>query len=203
MVDQPREATYQDVLDAPEHMVAELIDGELVLSPRPKPPHASVASMLGSELIPAFSRGGSGKPGGWIILAEPEVHFGKRVLVPDLAGWRMSRLPHIPMDEQIALAPDWVCEVASKSTEKLDRKRKLPIYASAGVGHAWIVHPRNRSLDVMRLVQGNYSLIDVYSDSEKIRAEPFEQLELDLSNLWWAFPTAASEGAAAYGELEY
>ena len=176
---------------------------ELILSPRPKPPHASVASMLGGELIPSFSRGTSGSPGGWIILVEPEIHFGKRVLVPDLAGWRTSRMSHIPMDEQIALAPDWVCEIASKSTEKLDRKRKLPIYASAGVGHAWIVHPRNRSLDVMRLVQGKYSLIDVFCDSEKIRAEPFEQIELDLANLWWAFPTLASEGAVEYGEIEF
>lgn len=203
MDDTTREATYQDVLDAPEHMVAELIDGELILSPRPKPPHASVASMLGGELIPSFSRGTSGSPGGWIILVEPEIHFGKRVLVPDLAGWRTSRMSHIPMDEQIALAPDWICEVASKSTEKLDRKRKLPIYASAGVGHAWIIHPRNRSLDVMRLVQGKYSLIDVFCDSEKIRAEPFEQIELDLANLWWAFPTLASEGAVEYGEIEF
>ena len=159
--------------------------------------------MLAAELIAPFCHGRSGGPGGWIILVEPEIHFGKRVLVPDLAGWRTSRMPHIPMDEQIALAPDWICEVASKSTEKLDRKRKLPIYASAGVGHAWIIHPRNRSLDVMRLVEGRYSLIDVCSDLEKIRAEPFEQLELDLANLWFAFPTRASEESATYGELEY
>lgn len=203
MRDKSREATYQDVMDAPEHMVAELIDGELVLSPRPMPPHSMVSSMLAAELIGPFCHGRGGGPGGWIILIEPEIHFGERVLVPDLAGWRTTRLPQVPEDEQIALVPDWVCEVASKSTEKLDRKRKLPIYASAGVGHAWIIHPRNRSLDVMRLVQDKYSLIDVYSDSEKIRAEPFEQIELDLSNLWWALPTRASEESAAYGELEY
>lgn len=203
MGDKNRGATYQDVLDAPEHMVAELIDGELLLSPRPAAPHASVSSSLGGELLPPFCHGRGG-PGGWIILDEPEIHFGERVLVPDLAGWRTNRLPHVGEDQaHFTLAPDWVCEVASKSTEKLDRKRKLPIYASAGVGHVWIIHPRNRSLDVMRLVDGKYSLIGVYSDSERIRAEPFEALELDLANLWWAFPMRASEGTAAYGELEY
>jgi len=199
----PRDATYQDILDAPEHMVAELIDGELILSPRPKAPHAFVASMLGAELIPPFCRGRNGGPGGWIILDEPEIHFGERVLVPDLAGWRTTRLPHIPMDEQIKLAPDWVCEVASKSTEKLDRMRKLPIYASAGVGHAWIIHPRNRTLDVMRLIEGRWTLLGVYADANTIRAEPFEQFELELATLWSAFPTRASEAAATYGELEY
>jgi len=197
-----RGATYQDVLDAPDHKVAELIDGELFLSPRPAAPHASVASMLAGELIPPLCHGRHGGPGGWIILIEPEIHFGERVLVPDFAGWRTTRLPQISNEAHFTLAPDWVCEVASKSTEKLDRKRKLPIYASAGVGHAWLIQPRARSLDVMRLVDGKWLLVDVHFDGDKVRAEPFEEIEIDLSILWMSMPTRASEPSTIYGELE-
>lgn len=183
-------ATYQDVLDAPEHLVAELLDGDLVLSPRPGGAHSSVASQLGSELIPPF-RNGRGGPGGWAILHEPELRLGARVLVPDLAGWRIERLPVVP--EKFTVVPDWICEIASPSTEKLDRGRKLPLYAAAGVAHAWMVHPQLRMLEVLRLHAGQWLSVGVYIDDEKVRAEPFDAIELDLANLWLGLPLRASE----------
>ena len=42
-----RPATYQDVLEAPPNMVAELIRGALHLQPRPASPHALAGSSLG------------------------------------------------------------------------------------------------------------------------------------------------------------
>src|SRR5678816_1068812 len=92
-----RRATYQDVLDAPEHMVAEIIGGELRLSPRPGGPHTAAASALGYELGPPFHRGKNG-PGGWIILVEPELHLGEDILVPDVGGWRRERMPAVTRD---------------------------------------------------------------------------------------------------------
>ncbi len=77
-----RRATYQDVLDAPPNMVAEVIDGQLVLMPRPAKPHALAASALGQELGPPFQRG-KGGPGGWFVLDEPELHLGGDILVPE------------------------------------------------------------------------------------------------------------------------
>ncbi len=185
-----RNATYQDVLDAPEHLVAELLDGDLVLSPRPGGRHSSVASLLGGELLPPF-RHGRGGPGGWVILDEPELRLGARVLVPDLAGWRIERLPVVP--EKFTVVPDWVCEIASPSTEKLDRGRKLPLYAAAGVRHCWMIHPQLRMLEILRLHAGQWLSVGVYIDDEKVCAEPFEALELDLANLWLGLPLRASE----------
>src|SRR6185503_12126115 len=128
MADPPKKrATYEDVLNAPEHMVAEIIDGDLLLFPRPARPHAAALSALGEELGPPFKRGRGG-PGGWIILDEPELHFREDILVPDLAGWRRERLPAIERAAYMTLAPDWLCEVLSPSTEKVDRAEKLPIY---------------------------------------------------------------------------
>ena len=91
----PRRATYADVLAAPAHKVAEVVDGVLHLSPRPASPHARAASRLTGDLDGPFDRGRDG-PGGWIILAEPELHLGEDIVVPDLAGWRRARMPSIP-----------------------------------------------------------------------------------------------------------
>jgi len=189
-----RVATYKDVLEAPEHMVAELIDGELFLSPRPGPAHASVTSLLLTELGPRFSQGGRGA-GGWLILVEPELHLGKRVLVPDLAGWRTSRMATVPDRAYITLAPDWICETASPSTEKLDRRRKLPIYARAGVEYAWLVSPRLKTLEVFRAHGRKWLLVDTFSDRDRIRAVPFKTFELQLSRLWRNLPLRVSEGS--------
>ncbi len=178
-----KRATYEDVLAAPAHRVAELIHGVLHTHPRPAGPHSAAASALGEELGPPFKRGRGG-PGGWILLDEPELHLGEHVLVPDLAGWRRERMPRIQDAPYFTLAPDWVCEVLSRSTAKLDRTEKLPIYADHRVGHVWLVDPILRTLEVMRLESGRWSILGTYNDEARVRAEPFEAFELDLGILW-------------------
>lgn len=179
-----RRATYEDVLNAPREKVAEVIDGTLYLHSRPAKPHAAAATALGEELGPPFKRGRGG-PGGWLLLFEPELHLGEDILVPDLAGWRRERMPFMT-DElpYFTLAPDWACEVLSPSTGKLDRSAKLPIYAAAGVSHAWLVDPLLHTLEVLRRQEGRWLIVDVFKDDAKIRAEPFDALELDLAILW-------------------
>jgi Uma2 family endonuclease len=119
-----RPATYQDVIDAPEHLVAGLLEGQLYTHPRPGPPHATAASVLGMDLGGPFHRGRGG-PGGWWILYEPELHLGRNVLVPDLAGWRRTRMPSQPSTAFYELAPDWACEVLSPSTLRVESLRRL------------------------------------------------------------------------------
>ena len=129
---------------------------------------------------------------------EPEVHFGDDVLVPDLAGWRRERLPHVGVgDAFLTLPPDWVCEVLSRSTEKLDRTEKLPIYAASGVTHVWLVSPRLRMLEVLRLHEGKWLNIAMYKDDERVRAEPFDAIELDLASLWADLPGPLRAGEAS------
>ena len=120
-----RRATYQDVLDAPAHLVAEIIDGTLYTHPRPAPRHAVASTVLGGELGPPFHRG-QGGPGGWWIIFEPELHLEEGILVPDLAGWRRERMPELPESAYFTLAPDWACEVLSASTRKLELGRGDP-----------------------------------------------------------------------------
>lgn len=183
-----RRATYDDLCQVPNHLVAEIIDGELVTSPRPAVSHAHVSSMLGVDLGGPFQRGHGG-PGGWWILDEPELHLGEHVLVPDLAGWRRESMPTLPDEPFLSVAPDWACEVLSPSTAGLDRIRKLHIYATHRVGHVWLVDPSARTLEVFRRHETAWLLIGAYSGDEKVRAEPFEAVDLDLSGLW--LPTSA------------
>lgn len=179
-----RFATYEDVLAAPEHLVAEILEGELHLSPRPAPRHAMAASELAVELGPPFSRGRGG-PGGWWILFEPELHLGGDILVPDVAGWRRDRLPTIPEEPPyFTLAPDWVSEVLSPSTYRIDRIKKLRIYGREGVKHAWLVHPGERTLEVLRFGSGRWTILGTFADDAKVRAEPFAAVAIDLLPLW-------------------
>jgi len=176
-------ATYEDLLQVPEPMVAEILAGELYASPRPGFPHARVSSALGGELWGPFDRGRGG-PGGWWMVDEPELHFGEDVLVPDLAGWRRERLPELPVGPWISVAPDWICEVVSRSTERIDRAKKLPIYAREGVAHAWLINPETKTLEVYRRVSPAWTLIATHGGDDVLRAEPFEAIELDLPTLW-------------------
>jgi Uma2 family endonuclease len=178
-----RPATYDDIVALPDHLVGEILDGELIVSPRPAPRHALAGSGLGALLMGPYQFG-IGGPGGWWILDEPELHLGRAVAVPDLAGWRRERLPALPETAWFAVAPDWVCEVLSPSTERVDRTRKLGVYRREGVGHVWLVNPLARTLEVLRLEGDLYALLAVHAAAERVRAEPFEGLELDLSLLW-------------------
>lgn len=178
-----RRATYEDVLQAPPHCVAEIVGGDLHVSPRPASRHALASSGLGSELWAAFHRGRGG-PGGWWIIDEPELHFGEDVLVPDLAGWRRERMPEFPDTAAFTVAPDWVCEVVSPGTERLDRAKKMPAYAREQIASLWLVNPLAWTLEVYPLVDGRWLLLATHEGSARVRAEPFDAIELDLGPLW-------------------
>ena len=183
-VDLGRPATYDDLLAAPDHLVAELVDDELWTSPRPAPRHANACAGLNGLLVPAFQFGRGG-PGGWHILPEPELHFGRQALVADLAGWRKARMPRLPDTAYFTVAPDWVCEILSPSTALLDRSKKLRLYAEAGVAHAWLVDPTLQTLEVLRLnTDSHWALIDIFVGNTVVRIEPFDALGFELGLLW-------------------
>jgi Uma2 family endonuclease len=178
-----RPATYADLEQLPDIVVAEIVDGELHASPRPAPRHANAGSVIGFEIGSAYHRGRGG-PGGWWILDEPELHFNRDVLVPDVAGWRRERMPALPETAFFSLAPDWICEVLSPSTASLDRTKKLSIYAREGVACSWLIDPIARTLEVYRLESGRLVLIGAHGATEVVRAEPFVDIELELQALW-------------------
>jgi Uma2 family endonuclease len=176
-----RPATYDDLLKVPDHKVAEILDGELHVSPRPASPHAFTTVWLLAHLTP-FLEGFDGV-GGWWFIVEPELHLGPDVLVPDLAGWRIERMAHVPTVPYFTLVPDWVCEVVSPSTERIDRQKKLRIYAREGVRHCWLIDPVKHIIEIRRL-EGAEWILATHRGDEVINPEPFDAVPLPLVRFW-------------------
>ncbi|HZA50610.1 MAG TPA: Uma2 family endonuclease [Myxococcaceae bacterium] len=178
-------ATYEDIEALPTGWVGEIVAGTLYGHPRPATGHARAASILGHVLLGPFDQGVNG-PGGWYFLYEPELHFGSDVLVPDLAAWRKERMPNPPDPHTpyLTLAPDWICEILSPSTEVVDRARKLPRYHEVGVSHAWVIDPLERTLEVLERHDRGWLLTGTYGEHAEVRASPFQELLLPLASLW-------------------
>ncbi len=187
---------YDELCDLPPHVTGEIIGGQLHTQPRPAGPHSLSSSTLGGELYGPYQRG-SGGPGGWWIIDEPEIHFIRdvEVCVPDIAGWRKKRMPKIPRGHRFEIVPDWVCEVLSPSTAKKDRVVKMPVYAKYGVGFLWLVDPLERTLEAFALLEGCWMVIGLYQDNATVNIAPFEALTLNLSGLW----ADVEEGDGSFG----
>ncbi len=178
-----RQATYRDVLDAPPHKVAEVIAGTLHTHPRPAMRHAWASSGMGAKINPPFNYGDGG-PGGWWIIDEPELHLGEDIVVPDLAGWRRETMPEYPDAAYCTIAPDWVCEVLSPSTRRLDLNEKRSLYAREGVGQLWFVDPDVRTLEAFALREGQWLLLATLADDAPVSLPPFDAITFPLDALW-------------------
>ena len=172
----PRRATYQDVLDAPAHQVAEIVAGTLYTHPRPAPLHTIAASHLGDELTSPFGKGRGG-PGGWWILDEPELHLGDDILVPDLAGWRRERMADPPETPYFSIVP------GSRGSLAMEQGKR-PVCAREGVGYLWLVDPTDRTLEAFELRDGEWVLIACAKDNEAVSIRPFDAITFSLGELW-------------------
>jgi Uma2 family endonuclease len=181
-----RKATYADLVAVPDRFVAEILEGELFTSPRPASPHARAATSFGSAIFNQFDGppGSPEAPGGWWILNEPELHLGEDVLVPDVAGWRRERMPELPDIVGFTLVPDWVCEVISPSTARIDRGRKMKIYARESVVHLWIVDPLVQTVECYRLENGSWIVDRTHAGDGPLRAAPFDAVEINVARCW-------------------
>jgi len=178
-----RPARYADIEALPAHMVGQTLFGVLHAHSRPAPRYARAATNLLSEVHGPFDRGRGG-PGGWIILVEPEVHLENHVVVPDIAGWRRARLPKLPETAWFDLEPDWVCEILSPATARIDRTDKLAIYAEFGASHVWLIDPGLKTLEVLALTNGASLLVSTFKDNDTVATPPFAAHEFPLDGLW-------------------
>lgn len=169
-----RSATWQDVLEAPPHMTAELMDGELHLQARPAFRHARLSARVKTDLQDDV---GDDLPG-WVVGQEIELHLGEPdprslVLVPDLSGWRSERVPDIEDALAVEVVPDWVCEILSPSAARHDRFKKMDRYANLGVAWAWLIDPDQQLLEVYELRQGVWARVQAGGPDDELELRPF------------------------------
>jgi Uma2 family endonuclease len=197
-----RIATYDDVLAAPEGMTAEILNGELHLSPRPGVPHQLTASSMGADVLVRFARERGG-PGGWSVLRRVELHLGEHdprsvVAVPDLSGWRKERMPQPPLTAAVQLSPDWVCEILSPgaANARRDRVLKADAYHRAGVQWMWIVDPVVRTIEVMERTDAGWLRVHTHDGDGEARLPPFEAVAFDTAP-WWPPPAPDADADPA------
>lgn len=178
-----KRATYEDLYSIPENMTGEIVDGELIVHPRPSRKHIHAASALDKRIGTPYQFG-EGGPGGWIIHVEPEIQLGEHTMVPDLAGWRKEKFIWEEDQNPISVTPDWICEIISPSTRQLDKMKKMPIYADHGVGYLWLMDPIAKILDTYRLKSNGWNPLARFHGDDKVRSEPFQEIEFDLGDLW-------------------
>lgn len=177
--------TLADWLSLPEPHYFELIDGELIEKASPDIVHGIAQGALMAAIRGPFARraGGPGSPGGWWIASEVDVLLEGRVFRPDVAGWRRERVPMLSTEHPYQVRPDWVCEIISDSNRRHDTLLKKQRYHEAEIPHYWLLDPTLRALSVYRNTpEGYLSILDALAD-ERVRAEPFDAIELHVGFL--------------------
>lgn len=189
MVPARKLATYDDLLALPEGERAEVLGGDLLTLPAPRPRHArpqrSLARLIGG---PFDDDDGFGGPGGWWIFLEVDVRLEPNEIVrPDLSGFRRERLSE-PDQRPFDIAPDWVCEILSPSTATRDRVVKRRLYARHGVQHYWLVDPEARTLEALALRDGQWVDVGTYDEHDTARVPPFDAVEIPVGRLFLPRP---------------
>ncbi len=181
--------TLEEALARPESERVELIRGTLVQKAAPTGEHSDVQSHVDRGIGLRFDRTPSGRwPGGWWIRTEIDIVLGDELFRPDIVGWRRDRCPDRPRGRPITVRPDWICEVLSPSTEHVDRVDKLQSYFRAGVPHYWLADPIEQVLEVYRRTELAYALVLSAKAGQRVRAEPFDAVELLVDELFGADP---------------
>lgn len=181
-------ATAADLARLPLDPRAEIIDGAILEKASPSAEHSDAQGGLIVHLRgPFHRRPGGGQPGGWWILPEVEIELAPHdVYRPDVAGLRRERAPERPRGRPVTLRPDWVCEVLSASNASNDLVTKLRGYHRAEIPHYWIVDPQNETLTVLRWTPDGYLTALTAGRADRVRAEPFDALELPVGILFGA-----------------
>ncbi|MDI1444278.1 Uma2 family endonuclease [Polyangium sp. 6x1] len=180
-------ATLEELLAlAGDERGYELIGGELVQRAMTSGAHARSVNRLGGRIGDPFDRPpGRRGPGGWWILTDPTVEFSPtEIYRPDIAGWRRDRVPHAPSEFPVRIRPDWVCEVLSPSNSTNDTIKKRHTYHRCQVPHYWILDPMQETLTILRWTPDGYLIAGDAMRGQRLRAEPFEAVEIDLDELF-------------------
>jgi Uma2 family endonuclease len=176
-----RFVTVTDLLALPdEGRGFEVVDGALT-EKLAGPRHGGAQFAFGAVLLPYSRRRGAGGPGGWLFGTEVVVEFEPReVYRPDVAGWRRERLAAFSDEAVVRLAPDWACEILSPGNARNDTVKKKRVYHRHKVGHYWLLDPMRETLTVYRWTDEAYLEVLSAERGERVRAEPFGEVELDL-----------------------
>ncbi len=172
----------EELLSRPDEHRCEIVDGKLVEKQAVSGKHGG-AQVATSHLLFPFHRRNAppGQPGGWLFATEALVELEPTQLRrPDVAGWQRNRLEELPTEVPIRVVPDWICEILSPSNASDDTIVKMRLYHQSQVGHYWLLDPMACTLTVYRWTPDGYLHVLGATRTERVRAEPFDAIELPV-----------------------
>ena len=188
-------ATMDDLFAIPEEQRRhELIEGAIVEKGAASGEHGQAQFNLSVSLAPFRRRPGGRWPGGWWFATEVDIYFDPtNTLRPDVVGWRRERVPELPRGVPVVVRPDWVCEILS-TNRRNDLVKKKRVYHRHQVPHYWIIDPAEETLSVYRWSADGYVEILAAERGERVAAEPFEAISLEIGVLFGDEEEGAQEG---------
>ncbi len=172
--------TYEDYLKTPDDTRYELIEGELLMTPSPKPNHQRISIRLASVIHKFVTEHNLGE----VFDAPCDVYLdNENVVQPDILFISKDRLDIIG-EKNIQGAPDLVIEIISENIAYRDTIQKKKLYAKFGVKEYWIVAPDDRLVEVYILKNGEYKLIKTYLDKDIIMSEIIKGLKVELKEIF-------------------
>ena len=172
--------TYSDYAALPDDgRRYELHWGELSVTPSPGTRHQRAIVALGSQLYQHVRARGLGE----VFLAPTDCILSDITVVqPDVLYVATDRLTIIS-ERGIEGAPTLAVEVLSPSTTRIDRERKVRLYAEYGTAYYWIVDPIGRTIEAYKLVGAAYVPAGSVTN-EPVALPPFTDLQIDPAALW-------------------
>jgi len=180
------EELYARIRALPEGVTGEILQpGVLRTMSRPGKAHRRAVRICLHNLGPLDANvGGTG----WWFEIEAEIRLpGGRLVVPDIAGFRVERVPELPDENPLTILPDFCCEVLSSSTARDDIAIKLPLYARCGIPWIWIVDPMHRVIEVFETIDGRPALTATAGKDERVTLPPFG-IEMAAQSFWLPEP---------------
>ena len=173
---QNKEYTIDDIYALPDGQRAELIDGQMYMMAPPTRRHQQILLSLGRKIADYIDR----KGGSCEVDIAPFAVFlnadDRNYVEPDISViCNAARLT----DKGCAGAPDWVIEIVSPGSRRMDYYTKLFKYRTAGVREYWIVDPEKSRVTVYSFESDDTA---EYTFSEAVKAGIYDDLEIDFSS---------------------
>ena len=169
--------TYDDYLKLDDDHDYEVIDGNLIMEPKPKPYHQEVVITL-AELLRMFLRESHfGK-----VYVDVDVVFDNQVVSPDIIFISTDRL-HIIQEINIQGPPDLVIEILSPSTQKHDRKVKSQLYFDNGVKEYWLVDPALSLVEILSSAEDSWKRT-AYGAGDRLSSPALPGLRIEVKDIF-------------------